>query len=162
MTVGWLHITKPLSFECGICKETLDQDVIAHDKGGIKHPFHKKCVIAWLKINSSCPYCRAVLDTTPLLSWKDTMVCYWNKYKQFEVIYMVAIGIVLGALVRGYPPTQINELGVRVIPICLSKLAMSALQGATTGLAVAYYIRIRRCLATLLASAATTYLFYEN
>jgi hypothetical protein len=163
MTVGWQPITNPLSSECGICKEALDHDVIAHNHEGIKHPFHKRCVVAWLKKNTSCPYCRVPTEATPLFSWQERMVNGLKKYKytfQLEVIFVIAMGIFLGALCRSYPSSQRNVLVFRAVEISLFRLSMATMPATLAGLTAAYLIRLERCLAAILASMATSYYLY--
>jgi hypothetical protein len=165
MTVGWQQITNPLSFDCGICKEVLDENVIAHDNLGIKHPFHKKCVIEWLKINSSCPVCRASLDTSSLFSWQDRMVWHWNRYKrtiaQPEIACVIAIGILFGAVLKMLP----NEQGYNIcfIFMNLNRLAFSAVPAAIAGSTVSSLVTSSQndaAITAFVVSCATACLFY--
>jgi Ring finger domain len=46
---------------CSICLESMEySDCIAHDKGGEKHPTHRKCIEAWIKSSGDfkCPVCK--------------------------------------------------------------------------------------------------------
>lgn len=163
MTVGWQTITNPMSLECGICKDVLEYDVVAHDHEGLKHPFHKRCVVTWLKNNTSCPYCRVPTEAISLFSWQDRMVGGLKKYKytlQLEVIFVIAMGIFLGALCRSYPSGQRNVLVFRAVEISLFRLSMATMPATLAGLTAAYLIRLERCLAAILASIAASYYFY--
>jgi hypothetical protein len=46
----------PVRGDCPVCMEDASCDSIALSCG---HAFHKRCIMVWLQMNSSCPCCRA-------------------------------------------------------------------------------------------------------
>jgi hypothetical protein len=48
---------KPIDDECSICYENLIQDVVSCPT--CRHGFHKLCIETWLRVNTSCVYCRS-------------------------------------------------------------------------------------------------------
>lgn len=50
--------------ECGICLDSLTNDVWEHRK---IHRFHGKCITDWVKDKPTCPICREAVDATSLI-----------------------------------------------------------------------------------------------
>jgi hypothetical protein len=48
---------KPVDDECSICYENLIKDIVSCPT--CRHGFHKQCIETWLRINTSCVYCRS-------------------------------------------------------------------------------------------------------
>lgn len=61
---------------CPICLISLERgNVVAHSVGGERHPLHATCLAQWLRTQSNCPVCRAVIDRDSLqLSLKDKVI----------------------------------------------------------------------------------------
>ncbi|VDM24530.1 unnamed protein product [Toxocara canis] len=55
------------SYECKICLNAIvsDERLLKCPNPGCNEPFHKECVIGWVKSDSTCPNCRGV--------WRDPM-----------------------------------------------------------------------------------------
>lgn len=48
--------------ECTICLQNLNlNEKIITMPCNIKHTFHEKCIMSWLRVSNSCPICRAPL-----------------------------------------------------------------------------------------------------
>jgi hypothetical protein len=98
--IASFQASKPYpDLNCGICRESLNQDVVVHDDNdGEKHPLHKKCALEWFKTSATCPFCRVNIEPSSLFSWKDKVVNYWNKYSnaRAHIIAGIVIGIILG------------------------------------------------------------------
>ena len=52
----------PLS--CSICLNLIGRK---HYKTICGHKFHCKCILKWILINDTCPLCRAILRTPPII-----------------------------------------------------------------------------------------------
>ena len=69
MTVSFLQVDESYPDEiCGICRESLTEDVFAH----ADHRFHGRCISNWVEIEPTCPLCKKTVDTTTLLG-KDVL-----------------------------------------------------------------------------------------
>ena len=54
---------RPAGGDCPVCMQDASSDTIALPCG---HAFHRRCIVSWLQLNSSCPCCRApVLPSEP-------------------------------------------------------------------------------------------------
>ena len=47
---------RPAGGDCPVCMQDASSDTIALPCG---HAFHRRCIVSWLQLNSSCPCCRA-------------------------------------------------------------------------------------------------------
>lgn len=164
ITSGWQTIKNPLLLDCGICKEVLDENVIAHDNVGLKHPFHKKCIVEWLKINSSCPICRASLDTSTFFSWQDRMAWHWNRYKRIlaqpEIVCILAIGIIFGAVLKTLP--TVHGYNICFVFMNLNRLALSAVPATLAGTTASLIASSQNdaAITAFVVSCATACFFY--
>jgi len=51
-------VSIPTDFECAICSEEGNEDVVAHPCS--LHIFHRDCIVGWLRRHRECPLCRRV------------------------------------------------------------------------------------------------------
>lgn len=76
--------------KCSICWETFGRSVVViHPGEGIKHPFHEKCIKAWIS-KQNCPFCRVFVDGFSLLSRAERSLIFLRKIfrinqRSFEV-----------------------------------------------------------------------------
>lgn len=59
---------------CGICLgKKRDEDWVAHEGEGNKHPLHHRCAAEWARTNNndSCPTCKVKTDNNSLFPWKE-------------------------------------------------------------------------------------------
>lgn len=73
------------TLDCGICLESLEQNVVAHEGEGNKHPLHKNCIKKWVQLhplNPTCPSCFANVNPNSLLSLREQMMNYCKKVSE--------------------------------------------------------------------------------
>ncbi|KAK4204804.1 hypothetical protein QBC40DRAFT_292655 [Triangularia verruculosa] len=68
------------AIDCSICLEQLERDSDSNRPVSFPvcgHWFHKDCLVGWLKVNKTCPYCRRVVQDIPeCLRWGREL---WRK-----------------------------------------------------------------------------------
>lgn len=76
VNVAFKHCPTPTA-DCFCMELFTDNDAVAHE-GGEAHPYHYKCIEQWLKLNSTCPTCRAdvELPSDILPSWQNRMISH--------------------------------------------------------------------------------------
>jgi hypothetical protein len=147
---------------CGICRESLNQDVVIHeDNDGEKHPLHKKCALEWLKTSATCPFCRVNIDPSSLFSWKDKVVNCWNKYNNFNnsranIIAGIVTGIIFGLLLS----IERLDSGEIVFKVKLIRLGLITIPAVVAGITAASLARIENMEAAFCAATLTTYMLY--
>ena len=57
---------RPADGDCPVCMQDASSDTIALPCG---HAFHKRCIVSWLQVNSSCPCCRAPVPASEPYSY---------------------------------------------------------------------------------------------
>ena len=57
---------RPAGGDCPVCMQDASSDTIALPCG---HAFHKRCIVSWLQVNSSCPCCRAPVPASEPYSY---------------------------------------------------------------------------------------------
>jgi len=86
----WKSIGRYLIFfsmECAICLSTLSSK---HRILPCKHRFHVRCIKSWLSISSSCPCCRASVEThRPPSTFYDVESITDRKYRRGTWYYRV-------------------------------------------------------------------------
>ena len=87
---------------CGICLENFssNDEIVAHDR---QHSIHKKCIQDAVRGGiEHCPFCRAVIDTSSLFSWKERQMLAVRivmKELKEEIVRGTKSGIVIGGIV---------------------------------------------------------------
>jgi hypothetical protein len=54
-----------LDLECAVCLSEFGEREAGRLLPGCGHGFHEACIVTWLQLNSTCPLCRAAVDSPP-------------------------------------------------------------------------------------------------
>jgi Ring finger domain len=89
---------------CSICLDSMtpDQELISHKGQGEKHPWHKECIIPWLKNHSTCPVCREELDVDAL-GLKDRISNHQEIQNDLVAGAIISIVSTTLLMAKGYP-----------------------------------------------------------
>jgi Ring finger domain len=108
---------------CGICLEGIKQKngaVVAHNKGGEKHPMHTLCLKTWLKKNDLCPMCNKSCDKDSLFSLKERVIIKLHPLQSLGKsmgLALITTGII-GAVVSGSGyPAEAVEAAIKIVGI---------------------------------------------
>lgn len=91
---------------CSICLSAiLENDAVAHEGDGKKHPFHRSCAKTSSLISETCPFCREPIDETSLWDWKDKSIIELK-----AILKDSGLGIYSGATAVGVYHYSINRI----------------------------------------------------
>lgn len=86
---------------CPLCLDFFsesNQEVVAHEGEGWKHPVHLRCVSEWLAQNPTCPSCRFPIISSPAIPLKERKITLCPPFTNIDrqMYFMIFFGIMIG------------------------------------------------------------------